>query len=196
MPLTTSDTFSRILISLRGGPTIKLYHEKSDRSYGNIYFEDGVDVPSGHADRADLDVLQEIYASADGFQDDDGNDIAVRVTGFHRGGLAIRDAGLLEANGFPNVLIPGSIARAGNMDEVLGALLLEGTVDEDATTARRDIVLKGGLIPETRTPASGALDVSLADINIIVFSSTTFITQLLFSSDEAPTDATLGDSPT
>ena len=55
-------------------------------------------------------------------------------------------------------------------------------------------MLKGGLIPETRTPESGALDVSLAGINILVFTSTTFITRLLFSSDVAPTDATLGDS--
>ena len=75
-----------------------------------------------------------------------------------------------------------------------GAFLLEGSVEEDATTARRDIVLKGGVIPETRTPDSGALQVSLAGINILVFNSDTFITRLLFSSDEAPTDATLGDS--
>ena len=78
--------------------------------------------------------------------------------------------------------------------KVHGAFLLEGSVEEDATTARRDILLKGGLIPETRTPESGDLQVSLADINILVFNSDTFITRLLFSSDEAPTDATLGDS--
>ena len=97
-------------------------------------------------------------------------------------------------NGFPNPLIPGSFERTANMHAVLGAFTLEGSVEEDATTARRDIVLKGGLIPETRTPTSGALDVSLAGVNILVFTSTTFITRLLFSSDEAPTDATLGDS--
>ena len=80
------------------------------------------------------------------------------------------------------------------MNAVLGAFLLEGSVEGDATTARRDISLKGGLIPETRTPESGALDVSLAGVNILVFTSAVFITRLLFSSDEAPTDATLGDS--
>ena len=68
------------------------------------------------------------------------------------------------------------------------------SVEEDTTTARRDIKLKGGVIPETRTPASGSLQVSLAGINILVFNADTFITRLLFSSDEAPTDATLGNS--
>ena len=108
--------------------------------------------------------------------------------------MRIDDVTLLEANGFPNPLIEGTFERTANMLTVSGAFLLEGAVAEDTTTARRDILLKGGVIPETRTPPSGSLQVSLAGINILVFNSTTFITRLLFSSDEAPTDATLGDS--
>ena len=78
---------------------------------------------------------------------------------------------MLEANGFPNPFIDGSYERAKSLSKIRGALLLEGSVAEDATTARRDILLKGGLIPETRTPESGDLQVSLADVNILVFNS-------------------------
>ena len=191
-PLTTSDTFRRVKLTL-GRDTVKLYYDMPDGSYDSIYFENG-ELPDGHADQDDVAVLREIYASADGFQDADGNNITISLGAFDRDGVEINDVALLEANGFPNVFIDGSYERAKSLSKVHGAFLLEGTVAEDTTTARRDILLKGGLIPETRTPESGDLQVSLADINILVFNSTTFITRLLFSSDEAPTDATLGDS--
>ena len=58
-------------------------------AYGSTSTSEGGDLPSDHEDRADLDVLQEIYASSDGFQDADGNDIAVKASGFFRGGTAI-----------------------------------------------------------------------------------------------------------
>ena len=192
MPLTTSDTFSRVRLKL-SGDIVRLSYDLTDGSWDTIYFDEG-ELPDGHAQQADVDVLREIYASADGFQDGDGNDLAVLVGLFYRDGTAVNDPALLEANGFPNPLLTGTYERLANLNKVRGALLLEGSVEEDATTARRDIKLKGGVIPETRTPESGALMVSLEDINILVFNSDTFITRLLFSSDEAPTDATLGDS--
>ena len=55
------------------------------------------------------------------------------------------------------VLIEGTFDRAANL--LMGSPVrscLEGAVDEDTTTARRDILLKGGLIPETRTPCEAA----------------------------------------
>ena len=193
MPLTTSDTFEVIELRLVQRYSVRIVYVLSDGTLVRLDLYGG-DLPSGHAQRADLDVLQEIYASADGFLDADGNTVTIRIIGYARGGITISDIANLEINGFVNPFIDGSYDRLANMNKVLGAFLLEGTVDEDTTTARRDILLKGGLIPETRTPASGALQVSLEDINILVFNSTTFITRLLFSSDEAPTDATLGDS--
>ena len=193
MPLTTSDTFQEIALNLGQVYHVKLYYVLSDGTSDRLYFYGG-DLSSDHYQRADLDVLQEIYASADGFRDADGNAVAIRLNDFARGGLSIFNDAALEINGFVNPLINGSYDRLANMLAVLGALLLEGSVDADSVTNRRDILLKGGLIPETRTPESGSLQVSLADINILVFNSDTFITKHLFSSDEAPTDATLGDS--
>ena len=194
MPLTISDTFQRVLLTLRKEYRITLFYKLSDGSYDTITFQGG-DLPSTDAKRPDLDVLQEIYASADGFQDEDGNDIVVEANAFAKNGVSdTRCMPCWRPTVFPTRLIDGSFDRVANMLTVLGAFLLEGSVDEDTTTARRDILLKGGLIPETRTPASGSLEVSLADINILVFNDDTFITRQLFSSDEAPDDATLGDS--
>ena len=98
-----------------------------------------------------------------GFQDADGNDLLITVGGFNRGGTGLqRPRAQWEANGFSNPLIPGLL---GNWLRNLWTRFsvhsfFEGTVEEDATTARRDILLKGGFIPETRTPDSGSLQIS------------------------------------
>ena len=43
------------------------------------------------------------------FQDGDGNDLTVKLSEFSQGVVhQISDVALLEANGFPNVLIDGS----------------------------------------------------------------------------------------
>ena len=83
------------------GYTISISYDLSDGAYDTLLVLKGGDLPSDHEDRADLDVLQEIYASSDGFQDEDGNDVAVKASGFFRGGTSIEDLELLEANGYP-----------------------------------------------------------------------------------------------
>ena len=135
MPLTTSDTFQEITLRLVQVYYVDLYYRLSDGTRDRLSFYNG-DIPSGHAQRADLDVLQEIYASADGFRDADGNAVAIKLNDFARGGLTIFNDAALEINGFVNPLINGSYDRLANMLAVLGALLLEGSVNADSVTNR------------------------------------------------------------
>ena len=108
--------------------------------------------------------------------------------------MPVTDIDEVENAGFVNPLIAGWEGRLTILEDINAMFFKEAMIEQDPTTLRRDMKLRGGIIPEPRTPAGGALDVSLAGINILVFTSTTFITRLLFSSDAAPTDATLGDS--
>ena len=69
MPLTSSDTFTSVRFTLTfDGYKITINYRLSDGSHDRIEFLGG-DLPGGHSQQADLDVLREIYASADGFRD-------------------------------------------------------------------------------------------------------------------------------
>ena len=92
---------------------------------------------------AKLVILQAIYASADGFRDADGNAVVP---------LLLRNEGLppgvtvanMEVYGYPNPLIAGADDRWQNARNVEGAFQTHASVEEDATSGRRDIVTTGG----------------------------------------------------
>ena len=116
---------------------------------------------AGSDDETELEILQEIYASDDGFQDSDGNDIAVTVVNHIDG---ITDVADLEPNGYWNPFIAGSWERhRSGLRESQGVMLKHAAVTEDATSGRRDLALTGGVMPAKAAPPSGDLAQSVED---------------------------------
>ena len=132
-----------------------------------------------------LETLQEIYASDDGFQDTDGNDIVVNVWGLE--GIGITNADQLEPNGYSNPFIAGWEDRERNRQQVEGAFLQEATVERDADTGRPDIKSGAGWVPKNRVP-DGTLSQSLEDWRL-VSNGNNFTWRLDLTEEDAPTDA-------
>ena len=130
----------------------------------SFVFDNGEDLPSGHAHRAELDILQEIYASTDGFLDEDGNRITVTAFGFLAGGNAITDADDFESHGLWNPLIDGSYDRWVASRKAIGAFLLEeAQVTEDPTSGRHDLKMPGGLTTTRRRPSTSMMMLDMRD---------------------------------
>ena len=114
---------------------------------------------SGENGYDELVILQEIYASSDGFRDADGNSITILVQGFTYGTTLES----IEEHGFYNPLDPDSYARYLENRKVAGAHAAHAEVEEDSITGRKDVVTTGGLRVKKGVPPSGDLDQSIAD---------------------------------
>ena len=79
-----------------------------------------------------LITLREIYASAAGFVNEDGDSIDVRVENLYN----ITTAEELEPNGYANPLIAGYEERATTLRQVQGTFLREASVRKDSNTGR------------------------------------------------------------
>ena len=137
-------------------------------------------VVSGSSDADDLETLQEIYASEDGFQDSDDNNITGRVYQL----AGITDADDLESKGYANPLIAGFMDRVANREKVGGAFLMHAEVETDDTTGRADIKTAGGITPKRGAPLSGSLKVSLRDFLVSRQSATEVNFRLLVPVEE------------
>ena len=110
------------------------------------------------------------------------------------GNLPTTDIDDLEDLGVANPLIEGWEERITILKDLDITFFKEASIEIDSTTLRRDIKMRGGLIPETRTPAAGTINVSLEDLQIILFNSSNFVQRHTFSTDEAPaSDDVIGE---
>ena len=115
---------------------------------------------AGTEEGDNLAVMQEIFASTNGFQDEDGNALDVYLSDTFPHGVDLAD---FEEHGLFNPFVEGSYDRLINRMKVEGAFQLHATVETEADTGRRDIKLGGGLVPEKRTSDSGESQQSLED---------------------------------
>ena len=171
MTLAVTDRFRGLVLQFNpiGSPPVpELSYATVDGDSGSFIFIDGKDLPSDHPDRADLDILQEIYGSADGFIDEDGDPAPITATGFLVGGNIITDVRDFESHGLWNPLSAGSWDRWVASRKTLGAFLLEeAEVTEDATSGRHDINMPGGLTTKRRTPSTGEMTLDLRDWSLV-----------------------------
>ena len=98
-------------------------------------------------------MLQEIYASADGFLDSDGNSVTPTIAGGGETTNGIQVVADLEDNGIVNPLIEGYEDRIRIPAQVDGAFMQGGTeFATDSVSGRRDIKIQGGMVPTRRRP--------------------------------------------
>ena len=158
MALSAASDFAVVVVRFGYSPRYPaaVVSIESDGNRTTIYFDNGW--PTGD-DLTKLEILQTVYASADGFQDSDGNDAVVEVEGSQvPPHVTLAN---MEEYGFANPLIPGSGDRWENARKVDGAFLTHASVEEDATSGRRDIVTTGGIKTPKGVPISGIAKVSL-----------------------------------
>ena len=164
MALTTASRFS----------SVRLRREGINNTQ-QVYFNAGVDgsryidvtlgdLAADHADRTDLDTLQSIYASTDGFLDADGNALEPTLYGYFVDGASVLDVADLEAYGIWNPLVAGSYERWQAARKTVGAFLLEeAEVTKDATSGRTDVNMPGGMLGKRRVPSTGTMTLDLRD---------------------------------
>ena len=192
MALTVSSRF-RLIKFTNSNARITIAYTFDDgiiETLGALY---GRDLPSDHIDRGKLDILQEIYASADGFLDDTGTSLAILLSGFYSSGRFILDIAELEDNGFVNPLIPGSYDRVQMLQQTLGVFQTEvEEIETDATSGRKDIKTHAGTVPVPRVAES--IMQSLEDFFLQVISGETQrVISLFLSTDQAVTTANAGN---
>ena len=135
----------------------------------------------GSDDLANLEVLQDIWASDDGFQDADGNAVVITL-GRYAFGTTLDS---LEEHGWWNPLHEGSYERWIDDQLIRGAHVREATYSEHATTGRPAITSSIDDIPVFRNPGTETFDYSLSDWDISQFSATRLIFRLNFTQDDA-----------
>ena len=140
--------------------TVALHVRTSDSVSSSFYFGATAEEDRYTGD-ADLQAVRDIWASDDGFQDTDGNDLTVLISGIHAD--FIGTPADLEKVGLFNPLDADSYGRWKNAQEVQGAFVKHATVEEDSDTGRRDIKTSGGFVPVKRISDSGEVQQSLED---------------------------------
>ena len=157
MALTTSSRFKYVVLTWNSVQDIwnSTYYELDETDSEQVV----ISFPLSTAEIAKLDILKEIYSSSDGLRNAAGDSIIANVTQHP----TITDAADLEENGIVNPLLEGSTERLANLKKVMGAFLRHGSVEEDTTSGRLDILLSGGFVPELTIPFTGELTQSLED---------------------------------
>lgn len=147
MALSTSSRFISLSFYFRDGAPRTFDYLTTDNDSGSA----SLDKPEQHHTNADLAILQQIYASADGFLDVDGNAFIPHLAGVPFG-LSIDE---LEEYGIWNPLDSGSYARWAKQQEANSLILQgEGDFSRDATTGL-PTVEHGGNFKVTETEATG-----------------------------------------
>ena len=160
MAITTNTRFSRIVISGRVNSYLSLYAAETD-SVRHLWFF-GLGNPILTTEQiTDLATLQAIHASSDGIRDADDNATPVYISDIHDDYVVTPED--LPKYGLFNPLDADSYATHLNLSLVMGALASEASVTEDAITGRRDMVMKGGVVPKLRVPSTLALSQDLGD---------------------------------
>ena len=153
MPITTTSTFTELSLNRISATEDVQVNWKSPDDNGSVL------KALSDPDNADLAVLQEIYASADGF-----GSSAVGVFNYPPQVTSFAD---IELHGFPNPLIAGFYDRHIAKGEAVAVFGLESAeVTEDSVSGRHDIKLKGGLLAKRRRPSTGQMKLDLRDLSM------------------------------
>jgi hypothetical protein len=187
MTLSTTSRFVYAGVNFSSRPIFpsSVAYKTTEGDRGRISFYDGW--PTGADDLTALGILQEIYASTDGYLDADGNALSDDM--FYVWGSDIPPGTTIanmEARGLVNPFIAGGEDRWLNARQVDGAFLLEAEVEEDSQTGRRDIVTKGGVRFNRRVPTGGMLTQFMEDW--ICITQAGFFDFHLFKNPDLPFD--------
>ena len=136
-------------------------------------------------DATELSVLQEIYASAAGFVDENGNAITIRLAAPN-----VTNVDDLEPERIPESTDCWLRRPSGNLRRVRGTFLRESSVKQDDNTGRLDLHLSAGLVPVPRIP-DGNMVVLMEDWRLISLGA-----KFQFRIDLSPEDAFEDDNIT
>ena len=168
MALTSSSQFVRVVVGFDYTVHILgwVHFTTTDGDIGTIYLTKGYP-EAGTDDRTDLEILQTIYASSDGFQDENGDSLTVTIgTGAKPAFISSIDD--FEANGIPNPFIAGSWERWLTLPRFGGTFTEDGAeVEKHSTTETRTIQLPANVEPAERTPASPNYGFPLENIRVV-----------------------------
>ena len=158
--ITTSDRFSSVTHNfserrIHGFSQVRFTTDEDPSVSGDIGLVEGGLLPAAGSEEGDnLRVLQDIWASSDGFRDADGNSITVRLNDCP----FTTDIGELESHGYLNPF------DADSWDRWVEFLKMRGRFQEGATiTNEGDIHLHFNIEGEPFAPPSGDTEFSLAD---------------------------------
>ena len=159
MAITTTTQFKRVSLTVNWAMSrVRIYARLTDTEYYRWYFSPDYEE---NPNDANLQAVRDIWASDEGFQDTNGNDLDVAIQGLHADFLgSVAD---LEKQGLFNPLDPDSYGRWKNLLRINGAFMHGGTVDIDPDTGRHDIHMSGGFVPEKRASDSGEMQQPLED---------------------------------
>ena len=145
MAITATTQFTYVVLNCNWArSTVAMSVRVVDSTSQSWYFGAGAE-ENQYVGDADLQAVRDIWASDDGFQDGDGNDLAVSISGVHAD--LISTPADLEKIGLFNPLDADSYGRWKNAQEVQGAFVKHATVEEDSDTGRRDIKTQRWLHP-------------------------------------------------
>ena len=194
MALTTSSRFQSITVSYYSiGSTLEQIRwvlDDTDQTRGSVYLN-GVYPESGTVEYTDLGILQDLYASTDGFQDAADNAITPHVRS-HLHGTTVES---LEEFGSWNPFRAGSWEAFQQRLKIQGAasrglISLEGSDD----TERIEQTIGHEIVP--RAASGDTFDYSLNRWNSLQFSTTNFILSLpIDADDEVNTANKLNEHP-
>ena len=192
MPLTTTSRFEYVRVQYPSSSSIPSAifalvdgESRAERVRLSSNLSPLASVVSG----SNLDILQIIYASDDGFLDVDGSAITVEIVQGPNGITSLAD---LESNGFINPFDVGSYDRWVQKNRILGIAQLRGSVSEDSDTALETIELAAS-IRSVRKVALGSSLFSLAGFGARVVSDTLFDIFYEFDNDDQVTFSNVGD---
>ena len=131
----------------------------------------------GTPDRTEVETLQTIYGSTDGFRDADGNAITVGIQDIPN----VTEIEHLEERGYYNPLKSGGYDAWLTAQNIKFKLGEESTVVVDSTTRRPDIKTGAGIVPVARQP-DGNMNVLLEDWRTIAHDADSFYFRLVFPS--------------
>ena len=162
MALSLTSKVSRVRIDYLGGGLVGLgsvaYRLDDEAGGGEIAFESGYPAAGSQA-RTDLEILQAINGSADGFRDADGNSVTIAVNNNVDG---ITQASKLEENGYWNPLISGSWERFRDRVGFQVATQTDQDWEQDADTGKVTAKITHHLEPALSAADNGEQEVDLS----------------------------------
>ena len=171
MPLASTSRFNYITVQYSDVVIYTITYSLSDGERGNIRMESSYGTTPNYPDTgsdelAALEILQDIYASDDGFLDADGDEVVPRVQNFPHG----RTLEALEKYGSFNPFVEGAYDDWLAAQEIRGVEAEGATVERDATTNKPSIVYEGDVKTAGFTPESDTFDYPLLNLEILRYS--------------------------
>ena len=192
--ISTSTRFRKISLGynglINGIGSIRWGTDEDNPVTGRINTPSGEGVFPTSGDEFDnLTILQEIYASENGFQDADGGEI-IPIAGGIPGEIAVAD---LESHGIPNPLIEGFADREETSQNIEGAFLQRGSHNEDTDTGLQTIGFAGQLEVNSSSPRGSTFTAALSTWRLGLAETIWFRFRLFIPTTEEITEDELDD---